>query len=93
MTCFLLRNERLDLETNSDKELKDSFHNLLEYAILASQKDPFDPLEKEIKRNGESLLVGQNIFMRLEFNPRISSFQKAFWLFHTSGNLPMKKTT
>ena len=30
----------------------------LEYSILSSQKDPFDPIEKEIKRLGEVCLRG-----------------------------------
>jgi len=30
-------------------QLPEKFHNLLEYACLASQKDPFDPLEREIR--------------------------------------------
>ncbi|MFH1387645.1 MAG: cation-translocating P-type ATPase [bacterium] len=33
-------------------------HDLLEYGILASQNDPFDPIEKEIKRLGELYLSG-----------------------------------
>ena len=36
--------------------LNEDFHALIEYAILASQKDPFDPIEKEIKLKGEKLL-------------------------------------
>jgi len=36
--------------------LPEQYHSLLEYAVLANQKDPFDPLEKEIKQTGEFLL-------------------------------------
>jgi len=36
----------------------DKFHDVLEYGILASQKDPFDPIEKELKRAGELYLSG-----------------------------------
>ncbi|MCU0653296.1 MAG: cation-translocating P-type ATPase [Candidatus Pacebacteria bacterium] len=36
--------------------LADKFHFLLEYSLLASQTDPFDPLEKEIRRAGTSIL-------------------------------------
>jgi Ca2+-transporting ATPase len=35
----------------------EKFHNILEYSILASQIDPFDPIEREIKHIGESCLV------------------------------------
>ncbi len=43
-------------DTSSPKTFPEKFHQLLEYAILASQSDPFDPIEKEIKRKGEKLL-------------------------------------
>jgi len=32
-------------------------HDLLEYAILASQKDPYDPIEKEMQHVGEKFLT------------------------------------
>jgi Ca2+-transporting ATPase len=35
----------------------EKFHDILEYGILASQIDPFDPIEREIKHIGESCLV------------------------------------
>lgn len=38
--------------------LPDSFHDVMEYGILASQKDPFDPIEKEVKYIGEYYLSG-----------------------------------
>ena len=38
--------------------LPDEFHNLTEYSILASQEDPFDPIEKELKRVGLCCLGG-----------------------------------
>ena len=38
--------------------LPEDFHELAEYAILASQEDPFDPIEKELKRVGEFCLKG-----------------------------------
>ncbi len=39
-------------------ELPEAFHELAEYSILASQEDPFDPIEKELKRVGEFCLKG-----------------------------------
>jgi len=46
--------EEVNLE---DKNVLDEkFHHLLEYAILASQKDPFDPIEKEIRMTGTEIL-------------------------------------
>jgi len=44
--CELDKNECLD----------EDFHELLEFSFLASQKDPFDPLEKEIKKSTEKYL-------------------------------------
>ncbi len=35
----------------------DAFHDLVEFSILASQRDPFDPMEKAIKEFGEEYLV------------------------------------
>ncbi len=36
--------------------LPDLFHDLVEYAILASHRDPFDPMEKAILQTGRHLL-------------------------------------
>jgi P-type Ca2+ transporter type 2C len=36
--------------------LPEKFHNLLEYGILASQKDPFDSIEKELNQIGDLYL-------------------------------------
>lgn len=36
--------------------LPEKFHNLLEFGVLASQKDPFDPIEKEIHKIGSLYL-------------------------------------
>ena len=40
------------------RDLPEEFHALAEYAILASQEDPFDPIEKELKRFGDCCLTG-----------------------------------
>ncbi len=37
--------------------LPEKYHSLIEYAVLASQQDPFDPLEKAIFRAGKELLT------------------------------------
>lgn len=45
----------LDIDEKTP-ELPESFHELIEYGILASKKDPFDPMEKElINLGGEKL--------------------------------------
>lgn len=43
--------------SGNGKKIPRRLHNLLEYGILASQKDPFDPIEKEIKNRGKELLA------------------------------------
>ncbi len=43
-------------EIDKEKCLLEKFHELLEFSFLASQQDPFDPLEKEIKKNTEKFL-------------------------------------
>ncbi|PIU19661.1 MAG: hypothetical protein COT18_06335, partial [Elusimicrobia bacterium CG08_land_8_20_14_0_20_59_10] len=45
------------LEDGTDA-LPEEFHALAEYSILASQADPFDPIEKELKRVGGCCLEG-----------------------------------
>ena len=43
---------------DSAADLPEEFHALAEYSILASQEDPFDPIEKELKRVGSCCLGG-----------------------------------
>ena len=45
-------------EIDGTISLPESMHPLVEYGILASQTDPFDPIEKEVKRVGELYLSG-----------------------------------
>lgn len=40
------------------QRLPEAYHSLLEYGMLASQKDPFDPIEHEIRIQGEKYLSG-----------------------------------
>jgi Ca2+-transporting ATPase len=48
--------EYYDTDKNGDLPLPEKFHELLEFGYLASQKDPFDPVEKEIKNGTEKFL-------------------------------------
>jgi len=41
-----------DAADPADTPLPDEFHRLLEYGILASKKDPFDPMEKALRELG-----------------------------------------
>jgi Ca2+-transporting ATPase len=41
---------------NRNKPLPEKFHELIEYGILASRKDPFDPMEQALKNLGDTKL-------------------------------------
>ncbi len=48
-----------DADDNADAEtpsLPEKFHGLLEFPVLASKSDPFDPMERAIHRAGNTLL-------------------------------------
>jgi Ca2+-transporting ATPase len=44
-------------QQNNDHVLPEAFHELVEYSILASQQDPFDPMEKAMRQLGELYLA------------------------------------
>jgi len=56
LTALCLKDSIYEVNTETSKTLPEALHNLIEYGILASQKDPFDPIEKEVKRVGEFYL-------------------------------------
>jgi len=52
---FLVNKKYQEISTTF-RTLPERYHQLFEYGILSSQRDPFDPLEKEIKNKGEEFL-------------------------------------
>ncbi len=58
LVTLCVKNKFYDVDTKNIKALPEEVHNIMEYGILASQKDPFDPIEKEVKRIGEFYLSG-----------------------------------
>lgn len=46
-----------NFKDNQDKLIPEDFHELIEFAILSSKKDPFDPMEKSLKELGEDKLA------------------------------------
>lgn len=50
--------QSLQIDYTNAAELPESFHALVEYSILASVTDPFDPMEKAFHRLGEHYLAG-----------------------------------
>lgn len=55
--CLFVDGLRFDLQEAAQQEIPEHFHILVEYGILASQTDPFDPMEKAITLLGERKLV------------------------------------
>ncbi|MEW6349459.1 MAG: cation-translocating P-type ATPase [Thermodesulfobacteriota bacterium] len=47
----------LDLHAHGNEPLPELFHELLEFAILAGKRNPFDPMEKELRRLGDAHLA------------------------------------
>jgi P-type Ca2+ transporter type 2C len=45
-----------DMRTRADADLPENFHELSEFAILASHRDPFDPMEKALRELGNYYL-------------------------------------
>ncbi len=49
--------QHLILDNDRSEPLPEDFHRLLEFSILASQRDPFDPMEKAFHRLGQEYLA------------------------------------
>lgn len=45
-----------NIDTEKQDSLPETFHELVEFSILASQRDPFDPMEKALKKLGKDTL-------------------------------------
>jgi P-type Ca2+ transporter type 2C len=58
MTVHQLYNGAGFFLTGDEKDLPESFHRVAEYGILASQVNPFDPMEKAIATLGDQYLHG-----------------------------------
>lgn len=48
MTVKRLYTEGRFFDIKDGEEIPETFHKLIEYGILASKKDPFDPMEKAL---------------------------------------------
>ena len=48
---------RFDVDYGNDQALPEAFHELVEFSVLASAADPFDPMEKAFKRLAEHYLA------------------------------------
>jgi P-type Ca2+ transporter type 2C len=45
------------IKGHKGNSLPEKLHDIIEYGILASQKDPFDPIEKEVRKVGDFFLA------------------------------------
>ena len=50
--------ETLELSNHTVSSLPEKFHELIEFGILASQQEPFDPMEKAFFNTGNCYLLG-----------------------------------
>ena len=57
LSALFAGGEYYEAESRKNEPLPEKFHDLLEYAYLASQRDPFDPIEKEIRNSTEKYLL------------------------------------
>ncbi|MBH8566686.1 HAD-IC family P-type ATPase [Nostoc sp. CENA67] len=54
---LFVENQLYELSLHEREELPETFHQIVEFSILASQKDPFDPMEKAFKDLGNNYLA------------------------------------
>jgi P-type Ca2+ transporter type 2C len=60
MTVTELFNGKEFLDLSKGKEFPHEFHEIIEFGILSSQANPFDPMEKAINAIGENYLAGSD---------------------------------
>ena len=57
LTTLVVGNQSIDLAKLSGGQLSETYHELLEFSILASHRDPFDPMEKAIHKSAQATLA------------------------------------
>jgi Ca2+-transporting ATPase len=57
LTSLFTEGSFYEVSEFASTDLPEKFHPLLEYGILASEKDPFDPIETELKKIGNLYLT------------------------------------
>jgi P-type Ca2+ transporter type 2C len=58
VTKLYTNGETYDLSTQPVSAVPETFHKLAEFAVLASQPDPFDPMDRAIRKLGDEALEG-----------------------------------
>ena len=73
-----LRRRSHEVARRIGSELPEAFHELVEFAILASQRDPFDPMEKAFRQLGERYLAADRApARRLDAGARVPALAAA----------------
>jgi P-type Ca2+ transporter type 2C len=57
VTTLAIEGQSIDVSELAEEDLPEKFHEVLELSILASQTDPFDPMEKAIRALGNKFLA------------------------------------
>lgn len=60
LTSLFSRGAFYEVSEYASTDLPEKFHELLEFSLLASQSDPFDPIEKEIHKFSSLYLQGSD---------------------------------
>ncbi len=58
VACLYAKGQNYDLTKQSTSTVPEVFHELAEFAMLASQPDPFDPMDRAIRKLGDEMLRG-----------------------------------
>jgi Ca2+-transporting ATPase len=78
---FLMDGSYLQLN-GKEKSVPEKYHSLIEYGILASQQDPFDPLEKAIRNSARLMTDEGHIHRDWRLIQEYPLSQKLFSLAH-----------
>ncbi len=57
LATLVVGEQSIDLDALPGRQLPETYHELLEFSILASHRDPFDPMEKAIHKSAEATLA------------------------------------
>jgi Ca2+-transporting ATPase len=58
LTLLSVDDQVFKVDQRQELDLPETFHELLEFAVLAGHRDPFDPMEIAIRESGLKLLAG-----------------------------------
>lgn len=58
VACLVAGDDTLDTHATPPSTLPEPFHQLLEYAVLASETDPHDPMEQAFHHMAGTQLTG-----------------------------------